>query len=108
MPKATKAEYPLISEEISKGRQDLVFMRLFNMGDHKLKIHIVSDSYDFQSSAQIEIFHPSELKWNTLHRIHYSKMQTPSSLAYKTPQVGVEAFQKDIDTLIGVAKQVLA
>lgn len=107
----TAKNYPLISEEIGTGSQNLNFERIFKIGENKLRISIKSDSYDFQSYARIEIYNPNDYKWNVLHSIHYSKMQTASKLYYKHHRNGtipVSEFQKDIDTLIKVAEQILA
>jgi hypothetical protein len=104
-PKATT-----IHRDIAKGRQSVVFTETLQVGAAKLRIRIESDSYDFQCSARIEAFSPTDLKWNPLAHIHHANMKTPDKLVYHPANEGTNPayFQADRDNLLNQARAILA
>lgn len=93
-----------ISEQIGKGRQSIDAERIMRLENEaravKVRIKIKSDSYDFQSYARAEVFDQAALKWNQVASIHYSKMSTPSKLAYVKPTCNFSVFERDIQKLL--------
>ena len=104
--RATKPKDTLIHSEISKGRQDAKIVQVWKVGEYKVRLTILSDSYDFQSRAFAEVWNPNELKWNNVHSIPFSQMQTPHKLYYDR-MVGKHHFQRDLDTLMSMVRSVI-
>ena len=107
-----------IKEEYSLGQQSANFNQILEFPSGlRLKIHIKSDSYDFQSHAKAEIFNPNTLSWNLVTNIPYSNMKTPSKLVYtisnKESSQSVlknnlsKHFKQDTETLIKDCKNIL-
>jgi len=72
---ATKTQpYTIIDNKEYRGRQSRNLTRILKTGGHKLRITIKRDSYDFQSSAKIELWSEAEGKWNFVHSIPYAEM----------------------------------
>ena len=114
MATTTKEKVKVIEREYFNGRQSVEFKGIYEYKGHKLKIHIDIDSYDFQSSGNIYIFHPEELKWNMLQFIPYSRMESvkDGAVFYQRKVADLRfseklAIQKDIDELLHRAKQIL-
>jgi HKD family nuclease len=112
MATTTKAKVKVIEREYFNGTQSVEFKGIYEYKGHKLKIHIDIDSYDFQSSGKISIFHPEELKWNMLQFIPYSRMESVKNVFYQRKVDDLRfseklAIQKDIDELLRRAKQIL-
>jgi hypothetical protein len=101
----------VISQEISKGRQSIDAERILALetGERKIKVRlkIKSDSYDFQSYARADVFNPESLSWNPLASIPYSNMKTKTGLVYQPGQVGWEAFETDLQTLLVQTRAIL-
>lgn len=108
-------EIKLISQEVSKGTQSILYQEVFNIGDNALRINIKSDSYDFQSHAKIYWLNRNENKWNCLHNIHYSNMETQTKLYYDPKAIDVQRnknyfiseFWRDRDNLVEMAKALI-
>lgn len=93
-----------IHVEVSAGSgQTNTYTETLKVGAHKLRIRISSDSYDFQSSARIEVWRPADLKWSFIADIHYSRMATRASYVHATPT----HFKADRDNLLAQALQIL-
>jgi len=110
----TKVRMKTIEKEYFNGRQSVEFKGIYEYKGHKLKINIDIDSYDFQSSARIYIFHPQELKWNVLQSIHYNRMESAKDGAVfyqrkvdKLKESEKRAIQEDINELLRKAKKIL-
>tara|TARA_R100001594_G_C3936520_1_gene239532 strand:+ start:85 stop:405 length:321 start_codon:yes stop_codon:yes gene_type:complete len=105
------ANATILSREYFNGQQSVGFEGLYEYKNHKLKIRIKIDSYDFQSSAKIFIFDKQELNWNLLASIPYSKMESNMVFCYRKVDELLHseklAIQKDIDTLLNKAKLIL-
>ena len=101
----------VISEHISKGRQSMNAERILALetGNRKIKIRFLvrSDSYDFQSFARAEVFSPDALTWNPLASIPYSNMKTKIGLVHQSGQVGLDAFEADLLTLLQQARAIM-
>lgn len=99
-----------LSTEVGLGRQDLNYKEIIEHKGHKLRVSIKSDSYDFQSSAKVEVF--DNMKWNHVDGIHFSQMKTPATL-YVIPKGEKDLskfahfFKADRDRLVKLAKDVL-
>jgi hypothetical protein len=99
-----------ISQEIHKGKQDVRFTEVlvFNRDDptggaeHKLKVSILSDSYDFQCHARVSRWDGSQ--WQLVHQIR--NMATRDKLAY-CQSYSEKDFTKDRDELLRVAGELL-
>lgn len=91
-----------IHSDIARGRQSVNAIFLFNRGTAKARIKICSDSYDFQSFARVELFSPTELKWNVVGHIPYTEMNTPHKLAYIPTGTAKDNFMADFDRLLGI------
>ena len=108
-------EVKLISQEIGKGRQDVHYQEVFNIGDNALKINIKSDSYDFQCHAKVSWLDRQEHKWNVIHNIHHSNMKTQDSLCYSPQARDIEGnknhfiseFWRDREELVRVAQSLI-
>ena len=113
MPKMN--EVKIISQEVGKGRQDLNYQEVFKIGDNSLKINIKSDSYDFQCHAKVSWLDRNEHKWNVIHNIHYSNMETRDSLCYMPQARDVQGnkrnliaeFRADRDKLVSMAQELI-
>lgn len=68
--------------EIGIGSQDAIYKEVIDLQNRKLRIIIRSDAYKNQCFAKIEFLGVRSERWNELADIHYSKMDTPSELAY--------------------------
>lgn len=100
-------ERKVISKEVAKGQQDVVFKEILVTGGLRLRVDIRSDAYDFQSHARIDVFRPADLKWNHLASIHYSVMTTPHKLYYKLNGTDEQWFLKDRNELVRQATEIL-
>lgn len=78
--KATKVtktpKIKILEEEVAKGRQSAIYTRIYEENEHKFKIKIERDSYDFQSSARAYVWKKDSLEWSQVCSIHYSNMGT--------------------------------
>ncbi len=91
-----------IHSDIARGRQSVNAIFLFERGTAKARIKICSDSYDFQSFARVELFSPTDLKWNVVGHIPYPEMKTPHKLAYSPTGTAKDNFMADFDRLLGI------
>lgn len=104
----------IIKEEYSLGTQSAHFTKIIE-GDKglKIKIDIKSDSYDFQSYANVSVFNSKDLKWNIVDKIPHSNMKTPHKLYYHVPAPQKNAavlaplFEEDTKILISLAEEIL-
>jgi len=97
-----------IDKQIALGRQSVVYMEILNVDDHKLKVSIKSDSYEFQSYARISRWNGE--KWVNVYSIHFNKMKTTHGLISYSERNEVcnsRHFQEDRDQLIKVAKEII-
>ena len=106
---STKTKVTRIDRQVCKGRQDVILKEILKYGDLKLKVEIKSDSYRFQCYARISILDTQERKWNILHSIHYSNMQTPEKLVYSREegQWLAAKFSGDRNKLIKMAQELI-
>jgi len=89
-----------IAKTITKGRQGVIYREMLSVDGKKLRIDIESDSHAFQSHARIEIYNPTELKWNNLASIHYAAMKTPAQLYYSSAGMQEHNFTTDRNELL--------
>lgn len=105
-----------ISDQLHEGGQSLerIFTGVVKLAvledapSFKIRIHIKSDSYDSQCSANLHVWNPQSLKWSSVCYIPYSNMKTARSLAYKQPPHRTrKEFQADFDALMAEAVKIL-
>lgn len=120
-----KEEVTQLSQRFFNGRQSVEFEGIYKITthcvgkiiDHKVKVIIDVDSYDFQSSAQVRVFNPDTLEWNGLGSIPYSNMESVGNV-FSGRGVGSEdgeglnrsefsAIMKDVERLLEQAKLIL-
>lgn len=90
-----------------QGRQSWNYREIFKQGDHKIRVDIKIDSYDFQSHARAEVWNEKELKWNVVHHIPYSNIVACKKVSYVQRTCDVLSFKADRDLLVKMAEQVL-
>lgn len=103
MPSKTKTTTIDIQCPYGRTDQKATYIEVLTHGTDKLRIHIVSDSYDFQKSAKISRWNGE--KWHMVHALHFSEMKTSASYLRNCSEV---EFKADRDQLLKVAKAVLA
>jgi len=93
-------------QQVSKNRQSYDYVELVKFGIHKLRIQIRSDSYKEQCYAWLERFDGT--KWQHLHSIPFSEMNTPPGLVYLPEEKRSEKnFLADRTLLLSVAKLII-
>lgn len=97
----------VISEDVSKGRQDVVKTWVLAVGTQKIRIQIKSDSYDFQSHARAEIWDDQKKGWNFVHSIHFGNMATKDKLFYSPAWQSPANFKADYEELLRVTLKVI-
>lgn len=112
-----KASPTLLQERYFNGTQSINYEGLFSFMDHKLKVSIKKDSYDFQSSCAVSIFDKAKNAWNRLASIPFRQMQTVISDVYVYTKIEAsgkglrhhdqDAFKKDIEELLDEAVLIL-
>lgn len=116
MPTTRKAAtgFKSLSKTMSKQRQGVLLQEILQhkASGNKLLLKIYSDSYDFQCYAHIDIYNPTDLKWNRLHSIPFALMTTPDKAIYRIPHgsdanVAEHLFVIDRQTLLLHAKMIL-
>lgn len=64
----------LVDSRYSRGRQSHDYHAIYKRHNETLRIAIHRDSSDFQSYARIEIYDPTQKRWNPLGHIPYRRM----------------------------------
>ena len=101
-PKATT-----LHKALAFGQQSAEYQETLQMGTAKLRILIKRDSYEFQSSAHIDAFSPTEMKWNWIAFIPHGIMATNKTVTYY-PRATEADFKADRDNLLAQARAILA
>lgn len=111
----------ILQRDINRGRQSLELVEVStldwvdtgeaeNSVAPRLRVRIVSDSYDFQSYAICEIW--GGIGWSEISNIHYSQMKTKTKLYYEVKEVDAiihfRCFEADRDRLIDLALEILS
>lgn len=104
---AAKKSFESLDMNISAGSQDVMYRELLQVGTHRLRISIRSDSYRDQCYARVEIWSPAESKWNFVECVHHGSMVTEKGLRYLQRPAIVKDFSADRDELIRLASLVL-
>lgn len=81
-PRAPKPQLKVLASEMTRGTQSVELIEILEFKGHKLRLHIKSDSYKFQSYAIVSIFHTGNLKWNQLVSIPHGNMKTEEGICY--------------------------
>src|SRR5436305_512872 len=91
------------------GQQSVDAELLGKIGEHKVRVTIKSDSYDFQSYARIHVWRPASLDWSLVYSLPYQRMKTPRQLCYLPNRRGLdkEHFRADTDELMATARAIL-
>lgn len=98
-----------VDKRICRGSQDVDYVEVLKVGDHKLRVKIRSNSYAVQSYARVERWDGSQ--WQFLHELGQGNMRTPAGLYVHHPAVDgdLEAkFRKDRDELVKLAGDILS
>lgn len=92
----------ILREEVSKGCQDVVATRTYQLGEYKVRLTVRSDPYDFQCEAHADVWSRSALKWQCLTKIPFSNMSTPTGLASHLNNEGLNwhHFEQDMKRLL--------
>jgi hypothetical protein len=103
----------IVSENISKGGQDVIFSLIekwTSLTDKllKVKFEVRSNSYDFQCQAVVSVWNEVELKWNRVHSIHHADMKTKHGLCYIPRTANPADFALDVAELRRVATEILS
>lgn len=96
-----------LHKALAFGQQSATYQETLQVGTAKLRILITRDSYDFQSSAHIDAFSPTELKWNRLAFVPHGLMQTNKTVTY-WKNATEASFRTDRDNLLDQARAILA
>ena len=106
--------FTLLDSSISKspeGRDTSVFFRYLTVHDasgHKVRFHIVSNSYGDQCSAVAEVWSKEALRWQEVARILPGEMETDKGLFYDRNWNQEKHFEEDYDRLMKLANIVLS
>lgn len=95
-----------LHKALAFGQQSATYQETLQMDTTKLRILITRDSYDFQSSAYIDAFSPTELKWNRIAFIPHGIMATNKAVDYY-PRATEASFKADRDNLLAQARDIL-
>jgi hypothetical protein len=103
----------VVSQNISKGSQDVIFSLLEKWPGAegkttKIKFEVRSDSYQFQCYAVASVWNENDLKWNRVHSIHHADMKTKNSLYYMPRPATAADFAYDVAELRRVVTEILA
>ncbi len=101
---AKKMAVKTLDLEFSVGRQDVICTVLAQMGEHKLRLRLRSDSYKFQCHAYAEVLQKADgIKWERLVSIDHSNMATPEGLCYniEMQRIRGEATSLQIQDAVG-------
>jgi hypothetical protein len=97
-----------IDRQVTHGSQDLTYVEVLMLRDHRLRVEIRSDAYEDQSYARIKRWDGNQ--WQFLHDLGRGVRKTPAKMHYKDPAIhgSQEAvFLKDRDTLVKLAGEIL-
>ena len=96
----------MISDEFSTNQQGWLREVTTRIGEHKVRVTIYRDSYDFQSLLYVDVWSPTALKWDTI--------KTLSGMDYKDlpsqhsqESAWRKASQPIIDKLLDYPKEIL-
>lgn len=105
-----KSKFSVLSESTDKKRQGTVLHVLTKFetenGPVKVQFLVYSDSYDFQSYARAEAFNPTELKWNALASLPFSRMASAQG-AHKGLYADSNALKSDYEALLKLVEHIL-
>ena len=96
-----------LHKTLSMGRQSANYQETLQLGTAKLRILIARDSYDFQSTAYLDAFSPTEMKWNRIAFIPHAIMATNKAVDYWARATEAD-FKADRDNLLAQARAILA
>ena len=96
--------HTLLRSDLTKGGQSVLLTQLFQMGAHKLRVRIKSDSYREQCYCVIERWDSAE--WREVYRVDAHGMKTPDKLVYDSGDI-MPKFFDDVAQLIHAARLVL-
>lgn len=97
-----------IQDDLSKNDRKVILRRIVADGNgHRFRIVIVSDPYDFQSSASVDVWSKPKMAWSNVTNIDYGSMQTPAGVGHKQDWKDLSRFEEDYDYLLGVAMQLV-
>lgn len=102
------AKYPRVHIEVANtysGDQSWYFREIFTQNEHKVRVSIRVNSYDFQSHARVEVWHG--MAWSVIHSIPHANMVSNKKVSYVQKNVGVTPFMDDRNVLVDMAEKIL-
>lgn len=82
-------------------RQSLHLEQSFRCSSgHTLRARICRDSYDFQSSALMEVLDPQTLKWSVLASLSYAMMSSSRNGYHKPGSAAQDGLERDVRRLL--------
>jgi hypothetical protein len=69
--------------------------RTFTDNGHKIRVSLKNDSYEFQSDYYVEVFNPTELKWNRVHAASNSEWHS------RVDALSLERMSVEVDAQVG-------
>lgn len=106
MPRATtkSATSANIDEQFSKGQQSWDYIAIRKVADHRLRVRLHRDAYDFQSYARVERWDGS--KW---HEVATRPIKTCACHAASyVAAADIALFRTDAETLFALALAIVA
>jgi hypothetical protein len=97
---STHPTLKVLDTEIRRGRQDVHYHEVVQVGPHTCHIHIRSDAYRQQCFAIARMWSRTKPHWNEAASIHYAQMSTEEGLAYSAHEVNASHFRADRTVLV--------
>lgn len=104
---APASDTTTLHKALAFGQQSADYQETLQMGTAKLRIMITRDSYEFQSSAHLDAFSPTDLKWNRIAFIPHGIMATNKTVSYWARATEAD-FKADRENLLAQARAILA
>ena len=92
----------VINVQVCPTRQSFHYVELLSLGNHKLRVDIQADTYDFQSHARIERWDGNQ--WQLVAFLLYPEMKTKYGAIRAAKS---DDFRLDRDRLINLATAIL-
>jgi hypothetical protein len=110
------ADVEVITDHTSPSNQGWTREVTVKTLDHKVRVHIYRDSYDFQSRIYVEVWNPSTLSWNKVRTLvgnDYDHLPSAYTLSFgkdvtEGKRVIYNGTVELVDELIAYAQTILA
>lgn len=96
-----------LSTQVTTGRQSVSLQELVQMGEHKLRVQVRSDTYKFQNVARVDRW--DGRMWQLVWAIPAEATATQEGLVYhREGTMTRAAFAADVKALLDQAKTILS